>query len=944
MGFRLRYITAAIIFLCSVFTVSGQQTRPLKRVMERDTVAGAIMHEPPQRQTTPPAPPVAPVRDTSAVETAEKKDSVAVTARQRTSKQPAATEHEDSVVYLLSGKSAQIIEKDDVTYRKVVGPARFLHNNTYLLCDTALWNVDAKIIDAIGNVSIIQDNTVLTSDKMKYLIDSNLAQFRGSQVQLSDKDHNTLRTRHLDYNTKDSVAVFRNGGSMMDKDGQIIESLTGTYDSKIKVFRFMTDVNMFTDSIFIKTNTLKYESEISLATFGSGTNAWKENNMLSSEAGWYDREKETFFFNRNVHMMSENQEAWGDSLYFYRNTSDVILLGNTQLTDTTRQVHSLSGKVEYIDSISRVTLTRNPAVVAETEENGTRDTVYIGADIMYYYTKRMCDIDSVTVAEAVLRKSNLDIDPVREFRRKAAEEAAKKAAEEAALDPNRPPVLPRQETSGDVAPETPADAQTEIQDKTTSGGPDTQADVPSEIHDVSDVPDDGRKVAGEQADSLTVSDLSGLTDSLAVTDSLSLSDPLSVTDSLALADSVAAIEPDTTKIGFAVALHNVRIFRKSMQIVCDSLLYSDLDSLARFFKEPVIWNEVTQQYSADSVTAVIKNNGMDKVSLMSNAFVHMEEDTLHYNQIRGAEMLAYFSPEGELQRFDALGGASALFYIEENDTLATVNTKDSKMLSAVFKDGDLNKIYYFDTAVSDAYPVVQMSREDQRLKGFNWLPERRPVDKNAVTERELRPSQRSLYNARPRARFVETDRYFPGYIDDIYVQIAVRDSLNHVREKERQREEKAEAERQERLKDSLELARLDSLAAVKADSIAVADSLKAVADSIAIADSIARADSIAALNDPDRILTKEEIKAKKKAEREQQKQARIERREARWAAKDASDAEKAKAKADKKAAALERKKRKVIQQAADRARKEAEILQKYIERYQKRLDRKTGRK
>lgn len=914
MGFRLRYITAAIIFLCSVFTVSGQQTRPLKRVMERDTVAGAIMHEPPQRQTAPPvppAPPAAPVRDTSAIETAEKKDSASVTARQRTSKQPAATEHEDSVVYLLSGKSAQIIEKDDVTYRKVVGPARFLHNNTYLLCDTALWNVDAKIIDAIGNVSIIQDNTVLTSDKMKYLIDSNLAQFRGSQVQLSDKDHNTLRTRHLDYNTKDSVAVFRNGGSMMDKDGQIIESLTGTYDSKIKVFRFMTDVNMFTDSIFIKTNTLKYESEISLATFGSGTNAWKENNMLSSEAGWYDREKETFFFNRNVHMMSENQEAWGDSLYFYRNTSDVILLGNTQLTDTTRQVHSLSGKVEYIDSISRVTLTRNPAVVAETEENGTRDTVYIGADIMYYYTKRMCDIDSVTVAEAVLRKSNLDIDPVREFRRKAAEEAAKKAAEEAALDPNRPPVLPRQGTSGDVAPETPAD---------------------------------GKKVAGEPADSLTVSDLSGLTDSLAVTDSLALSDSLSVTDSLALADSVAAIEPDTTKIGFAVALNNVRIFRKSMQIVCDSLLYSDLDSLARFFKEPVIWNEVTQQYSADSVTAVIKNNGMDKVSLMSNAFVHMEEDTLHYNQIRGAEMLAYFSPDGELQRFDALGGASALFYIEENDTLATVNTKDSKMLSAVFKDGDLNKIYYFDTAVSDAYPVVQMSREDQRLKGFNWLPERRPVDRNAVTERELRPSQRSMYNARPRARFVETDRYFPGYIDDIYVQIAVRDSLNHVREKERQREEKAEAERQERLKDSLELARLDSLAAVKADSIALADSLKAMADSIAVADSIARADSIAALNDPARILTKEEIKAKKKAEREQQKQARIERREARWAAKDASDAEKAKAKADKKAAALERKKRKVIQQAADRARKEAEILQKYIERYQKRLDRKTGRK
>ena len=44
-------------------------------------------------------------------------------------------------VQLISAESAQIIQKDDQEFRKVVGPAKFLHNNTYLLCDTALWNV-----------------------------------------------------------------------------------------------------------------------------------------------------------------------------------------------------------------------------------------------------------------------------------------------------------------------------------------------------------------------------------------------------------------------------------------------------------------------------------------------------------------------------------------------------------------------------------------------------------------------------------------------------------------------------------------------------------------------------------------------------------------------------------------------------------------------------------
>ena len=425
-------------------------------------------------------------------------------------------------------------------------------------------------------------------------------------------------------------------------------------------------------------------------------------------------------------------------------------------------------------------------------------------------------------------------------------------------------------------------------------------------------------------------------DSLAVTDSLAAG-----LDSLAVTDSLANMEPDTTKIGFVVALRNVKIFRKSMQVVCDSLLYCDLDSLARLFKEPVIWNEITQQYNADSISVVVKNNAMEKASLMSNAFIHIEEDTTHYDQIKGAEMMAYFSKEGELSRFDALGGASALFYIEENDALATVNKKDSKMLSAVFKDGNINRIYYFDTAVSDAYPVVQLSEEDRKLKGFNWMPERRPQDRHAVTSLDLRPSERTRYNARPRARYAQTDLYFPGYIDDIYLQIAVRDSLNHVRSVERQRQEQLEEIRQQEIKDSLAVARLDSLEQVKADSLALADSIKAVSDSLAVADSLAKADSAARMDSiPETELTKDQLRQKKAAERERKKSERIAAREARWKALDEADARKAQAKLDRKAEKARAKKRRALKQAQARARQDADMLQRYIERYEKQLEKR----
>ena len=826
----------------------------------------------------------------------------------------AQQEQADSLVVLLSSKSAQMVDVEGASYRKVVGPARFMHNDTYLLCDTALWNVETKIIEAWGNVSILQEETVLTSEKLTYLIDEDLAQFRGTLVQLEDKDHNTLRTRHLDYNTKDSLAIFKHGGAMRDKDGQIIESENGTYDSKAKRFTFRNHVNMFTDSIFVKTNLLEYESNRNLATFGYGTNAWQEDNMLSSDSGWYNREKEIFFFNNNVHVMTDSQEGWCDSLYFHRNTSDVEMLGRAQVTDTTRNVFALAGRIHYLDSLSKVTLTREPAVITETEDQqGVKDTVYLGADHLVYYTLQMWQVDSMAVVDAEKRLEVLDQDPVNAFRRKAAEEAAKAAAEAAKNDPNYRP--PQKKSAPKSAPAKPAPQNPE----------------PKTPESPSPVARDSVAVA----DTLMPSVPMALPDSLDRGPRMSLPDSLAVTDSLASADTVAVEPPkDTTRVGFLEALKNVRIFRKDMQVVCDSLLYSDLDSLARMYIDPVIWQEKVRQYSSDSLFVAVTQGGIEKASLMSNAFIAIQEDTVHYDQIKSTEMMAYFDDKGGLRRFDALGGASAMFYIEENDALATVNKADSKMLSATFKDGELQRVYYFEDAKNDGYPVVQLSPDEMYLKGFKWQQERRPADRNAVTPLSLRPSQRKFYAARPRAKFLQTDKYFPGYMNDIYRQIQVRDSLRAVREREAEMAKRA-AEAQSR-RDSLfrvdSLARVDSLfgegTLSKIDSLDKVDSLNkvVVSDSLAVADSLQNVPDSVAI---EKILTPEEIKAAAKAEKQKAK-------EARWAELDKRDAEKQKAKEEKALEKLRKKKRKAFEAAAKQAEKDAAVLDRYRKRYEER--------
>lgn len=929
------------------------------------------------------------------------------------------TEQKDSLVRLLGCDELQQVEEYGQSYRKALGHARFEHNSTLLICDTALWNVNQNVINAFGNVQIIQNNTVLSSESLDYLIDQNLAQFRGALVQLRDKDGNTLRTTDLDYNTKDSVAVFRNGGALRDKDGQIIESDDGHYYSKLKTFSFTNNVNMYTDSIFVKTDDLDYNTGTNVATFGTGTNAWRDNNMLSSQAGFYERTLEKFTFFRNVHILTENQEAWADTLVYYRVPNNVEMFGHVELLDTTRNVAAVAGYVQYIDSLSFIKLTREPAVIAISEQGEKRDTAYIGADTLILRSIPKCDVDSSEISNSASRLKEINVDPVTEYRRKAYE-AAKAAAEEARKkreeeDPNaagasdrgasavkpggKPTGKPAGKATGTAIGKTAGttagktgdnpggkaisksgklSADAMIGDPVTKG----RQGLPAPWDDVIEyapprfqLPDTLKTspdTVRVPSDSLAAKTLSAVTEPVSLTEPVSVTEPAEVTnpqspdsltvptDSLTVpgdslhvpTDSLSLAPKDSTKISFIYGIRNVKVFRNDMQVACDSLAYTDLDSLIRLYENPIVWNEIKRQYSADSITVIVKNQSIDRASLMSNAFIIVQEDTLSYDQIRGTEMMAYFDSTGALRRFDSMGGASGVFYIEENGSLATVNKFESKMLTATLKDGNIQDLNYFDAVKTDAYPVVQMKKDEKILKGFDWQPDKRPKGPEDITPYKPRESQRKVYENVPRAEFAQTDIYFPGHMNSVYKMLARQDSLKRVRNAERRRleaERKAEAAR---IADSLRIvAAADSLAL--ADSLARADSL-ALRDSLASRDSLARQDSLVVsdslsvskadslANDPSAIKKAEQ--ERKKAEREKARKDRQAAKEARWAELDARDAAKAKAKEVKALKKKRQKTLKTLKAMEKRRAKEERMLERYKARYEKQKARKAARK
>ena len=697
----------------------------------------------------------------------------------------AQEEDRDSLVRLLSADKARLVELNGKAYRKVVGDAVFFHNNTYLKCDSAYWNVDDEYIDAIGSIRIEQENTVLTGDSIRYVIAENTAKFRGHLVELVDRDSNVLRTNYLDYNTKDSVAFFYRGGAMKDEDGNVVESLTGRYQSRIEQFDFIGQVEMFSDSLFFVCDTLYYYADRDLAEFFGHTAGWYDLNHISSGSGWYDRTSEKFFFTRDVYGLTEEYELWCDSLNYDRYAEYARLLGNVQLLDTVDNAITLAGELRYWNEPRRAELYREPAVVMINEEGGVRDSIFLASDTLIYYTRRMCDLDSALVASAKERYTAALVDPLAkstpqqggagpgqaaDAQSGAAGAAKADASDTTGRKTQQPAVSAAADPEADTLAVTDSTSRTDtvsVDSVMAVSPPDTVSAADSLV-----VPDSLAVPA--VSDSLVLA----VPDSVVAADSLAAPDSLALTDSLAVIDSLAMVPPDTTQVDFVEAYHRVKIYKSDVQVLCDSLLFNSIDSIARLFTDPVLWYEVESQITADSMQFLMRNGTLDKGLLFANCFVISEEEPgQYYHQIKSPEMIGYFK-DGQISRFDALGGVTAMFYVAEDSVVTTMNQKECRIMTGRMKDGQVQRILYTENITSDAYPVRDLTPEMMTLRDFNWMPDKRPATRFSVTDRYIHPSARKDAAPSPDfPRFKYAEKYFEGYMKRIMTEIDSRKPL-----------------------------------------------------------------------------------------------------------------------------------------------------------------------
>lgn len=179
------------------------------------------------------------------------------------------------------------------------------------------------------------------------------------------------------------------------------------------------------------------------------------------------------------------------------------------------------------------------------------------------------------------------------------------------------------------------------------------------------------------------------------------------------------------------AYHKVRIFRKDIQGVCDSLLFSSKDSCLRMYHDPIIWNE-KQQLLGEEINVYMNDSTIDWAHIINQALTVEQKDSIHYNQISGKEIKAYFQG-GEARKIDVIGNVLVIYYPEEKDsTMIGMNTSETSLLNLHLMNRKMEKMVMSPKSNGTLYPMDQIPVGKMKLPTFVWFDYIRPQNKEDI--------------------------------------------------------------------------------------------------------------------------------------------------------------------------------------------------------------------
>jgi lipopolysaccharide export system protein LptA len=182
------------------------------------------------------------------------------------------------------------------------------------------------------------------------------------------------------------------------------------------------------------------------------------------------------------------------------------------------------------------------------------------------------------------------------------------------------------------------------------------------------------------------------------------------------------------------AYYKVRAYRSDVQAVCDSLVYNSKDSCMTMYRDPILWHG-EEQLLGEEIKVYMNDSTIDWAHIINQALSVERKDTLHYNQVSGKEMKAFFI-DGDMRQVDVNGNVLMVYYpVEERDsTLMGLNYMEGGFMRMFLKDRKMDKGMVIGKGNGTMYPLDQIPQEKYKLPSFVWFGYIRPLNKEDIFE------------------------------------------------------------------------------------------------------------------------------------------------------------------------------------------------------------------
>lgn len=183
-----------------------------------------------------------------------------------------------------------------------------------------------------------------------------------------------------------------------------------------------------------------------------------------------------------------------------------------------------------------------------------------------------------------------------------------------------------------------------------------------------------------------------------------------------------------------IGYHHVLIFSDSMQGKCDSISYSQADSIMRLMYDPIVWSRKSQ-ITGDTILLYMDSSKIRKIFVPNNAFMVSQsgpEKAKLFDQVQGKTMTGYFK-EGQMDYMLVKPDAQTIYFSkDDNGAYLGVNEVTATRMKIYFKEEGLHKITYEQDVKTKMTPLDKADLPAMRLSRFRWLIDQRPKSKEQL--------------------------------------------------------------------------------------------------------------------------------------------------------------------------------------------------------------------